>query len=60
MKYELEHARQAGENARAAGRGIDTCPLYAMGEDGRRWQAAWRQGWNARDAEMAKAVKRGR
>lgn len=56
----LDYANEAGRMARERGRGIETCPLYAAGEDGRRWQAAWKSGWEAKDAEMAKAVKGGR
>lgn len=55
----LDHARAAGRMARENGRGLDTCPLYAMGEMGRTWQAAWKSGWEAKNAEMAK-VNRGK
>jgi len=48
----LEHAREAGALARQNGRGIDTCPLYAMGEMGWTLQRAWLSGWNKAEAEF--------
>lgn len=46
----LEHAHAAGFCARQAGRGVETCPLYAMGEIGWTWQRAWLSGWNKAEA----------
>ena len=51
----LDHARSAGSMARERGRGIDTCPLYAMGQMGWVWQRAWMAGWKAKDAEVRRA-----
>lgn len=48
----LDHAREAGSRARKNGRGIDTCPLYAMGDIGMQWRQAWMSGWNKAEAEF--------
>lgn len=49
-RKDWEQADQAGESARRAGRGIDTCPKYGMGEAARRQCEAWRNGWERVDA----------
>jgi hypothetical protein len=38
--------------ARAAGRGIETCPLFAMGAMGMAWQREWKAGWQERDQSI--------
>lgn len=40
-----EEARQAGRWAREAGRGLDSCPEYGLGEEACRARKAWRAGW---------------
>jgi hypothetical protein len=39
-------ARYAGQQAREHGREIKTCPMYALGEEGRLLRKAWEDGWN--------------
>lgn len=43
----LNHAWEAGRWAAEAGRGIETCPLFSMGELGKAWRDAWRTGWRS-------------
>lgn len=42
---EYRQSEEAGESARRAGRGVETCPRYGMGEYGRIRAEAWRNGW---------------
>lgn len=62
----LQHAREAGVSARKHARGMDACPMYAMGAMGSEWRAAWTEGWERENAEhlrrfphLAPAVKKG-
>lgn len=43
----LAHAYEAGRSARERGRDLSDCPLYAMGELGRRWRERWADGWHS-------------
>lgn len=48
----LDQAREAGRWAREAGRGIETCPTYAIGQQGYEMRAAWRSGWAEEDGRI--------
>jgi hypothetical protein len=57
--YTEDDARQSGRNAREAGRPMDSCPHYAMGDAGYLLRKAWRDGWVQYDRELLhKAVAR--
>lgn len=48
----IQQARVAGGWAREAGRGIESCPTYAIGEQGAPYRQAWRDGWAERDRQI--------
>jgi len=54
---DIEQARIAGGWARENGRGIDTCPTYAIGEQGEPYRRAWKEGWRATDERMRREGK---
>ena len=47
---EYRQSEEAGASARRAGRGVDTCPKYGMGESARIRVEAWRNGWEREDS----------
>lgn len=53
-KAQFEQAYLAGIAARQAGRKRDSCPTWALGEQGALWREQWRRGWDDEDARRRK------
>lgn len=49
-KVEYDRAYLAGIAARQVGRKRDSCPTWALGEQGALWREQWRRGWDDEDA----------
>lgn len=56
-KQQYEQAKIAGRSARSAGRGRDSCPMYALGAAGAMLREAWQYSWDQRDAEIKEDKK---
>lgn len=56
-RRDFDHAYESGGAARRAGRSIDTCPRYGMGEDARTLADRWREGYQDADADRAKGKR---
>lgn len=52
---DIDQARVAGGWARENGRGIETCPTYALGEQGEPYRKAWKAGWLYANERMKRA-----
>lgn len=48
---ELANAFAAGRYAHENARGLDACPMFAMGQQGAEWRAEWVRGWHAADRD---------
>ena len=53
-KAQFEQAYLAGIAARQVGRKRDSCPTWALGEQGALWREQWRRGWDDEDARRRK------
>ena len=53
-KAQFEQAYLAGVTARQVGRNRDSCPTWALGEQGALWREQWRRGWDDEDARRRK------
>lgn len=47
---QIRQAYEAGRSAHANARGLDSCPIFALGQLGQPWRDAWHRGWNDADA----------
>lgn len=52
QEVNIEQAYIAGQWARETGRSIDSCPTYAMGEQGAPYRDEWRRGWKDTDEQI--------
>lgn len=50
FEQELANAYEAGGYAYENARGLDACPMFAMGERGTRLRERWARGWHDADA----------
>ena len=53
-KAQFEQAYLAGVTARQVGRNRDSCPTWALGEQGALWREQWRRGLDDEDARRRK------